>query len=259
MLLWRKGKDHRPKVTLGITGWWSPRVHINGSVRHLKYRGAPESNLWKNRHPKRRNFIKERKFDILSLMNNAVGNLTWEQKSVIIGSVLGDGHLRKIEGRRFAFLEIQHSIKAKEYCEWKYSILKSICKSPPKIRKMDEKREVIKFQTREHPEIDEIYRQFYEGKKKVVPKNFILNPLSLAIWFMDDGSKSRGSIYLNCQQFDWKSQRRLLHALRLMGIKARMNKDKKYYRIRILKESTKKFLEIIKPYLHYSMFYKLPG
>jgi hypothetical protein len=44
-----------------------------------------------------------------------------------------------------------------------------------------------------------------------------------------------------------------------MGIKARMNKDKKYYRIRILKESTKKFLKIIKPYLHPSMSYKLPG
>ena len=44
-----------------------------------------------------------------------------------------------------------------------------------------------------------------------------------------------------------------------MGIKARMNKDKKYYRIRILKESTKKFLEIIKPYLHPSMFYKVAG
>jgi hypothetical protein len=192
-------------------------------------------------------------------MNNAVGNLTWQQRSVIVGSVLGDGHLRKIEGRKFAFLEIQHSVKAKEYCEWKYEILKDICKSSPKIRKVDEKREVIRFQTREHPEIEEIYQNFYKAGKKVIPKNFTLDPLALAVWFMDDGSKSKGSIYLNCQQFDWKSQRRLLHALRLMGIRARMNKDKKYYRIRILKESTEKFIETIKPYLHPSMSYKLPG
>jgi hypothetical protein len=160
-------------------------------------------------------------------MNNAVGNLTWQQKSVIVGSVLGDGHLRKIEGRKFAFLEIQHSVKAKEYCQWKYEILKDICTSPPKIRMMDEKREVIRFQTREHPEIEEIYQNFYKTGKKAIPKNFTLDPLALAVWFMDDGSKSKGSIYLNCQQFDWKSQRRLLHALRLMGIRARMNKDKK--------------------------------
>jgi hypothetical protein len=44
-----------------------------------------------------------------------------------------------------------------------------------------------------------------------------------------------------------------------MGIKGRMNKDKKYYRIRISKESTEKFIETIKPYLHPSMSYKLPG
>jgi len=188
-----------------------------------------------------------------------VGNLTQQQRSVIVGSVLGDGHLRKIEGRKFAFLEIQHSVKAKEYCEWKYSILKEICESPPKMRKMDEKREVIRFQTREHPEIEEIYQKFYQEGKKIVPKNFTLDPLSLAVWFMDDGSKSKGSIYLNCQQFDWKSQRRLLHALRILGVRARMNKDKKYYRIRILKESTKKFLEIIRPYLHPSMAYKVAG
>jgi len=27
--------DHRIKGTLGITGWWSLRVHINGLVWHL--------------------------------------------------------------------------------------------------------------------------------------------------------------------------------------------------------------------------------
>ncbi len=31
----RKAEDYQTKVTLGITGWWVPRVHINGSVRHL--------------------------------------------------------------------------------------------------------------------------------------------------------------------------------------------------------------------------------
>ena len=37
---------HLIKVTLGITGWYCPRVHIDGSVRHLdvgsSYPGAGE-------------------------------------------------------------------------------------------------------------------------------------------------------------------------------------------------------------------------
>ena len=94
----------------------------------------------------------------------------------------------------------------------------------------------------------------------MIPKGFRLDPLMLAVWFMDDGSKTKkGDVYLNCQQFDFQSQRRLLHALRLLGIRARMNKDKKYYRIRIYKESIPRLLELIKPYLVPSMEYKVAG
>ena len=28
-------EDHLTKATLGITGWFRPRVHIDGGVRHL--------------------------------------------------------------------------------------------------------------------------------------------------------------------------------------------------------------------------------
>ena len=189
-----------------------------------------------------------------------MGSLTQQQKSLIVGCILGDGYLRKIEGRKWAFLEINHSIKAKDYVDWKYQILKNICKSAPKERIVRKGRKAYRFFTREHPEIDELYRKFYKEGKKIIPKNFKLNPLILAVWYMDDGSKTKkGDVYLNSQQFDWKSQRRLLHALRLMGIRARMNKDKKYWRIRIYKESIPKFLKIIKPYLHPSMEYKIAG
>ena len=39
-------EDYRTKVTLGITGWYCPSVHSDGSVRHLdvgsSYPGAGE-------------------------------------------------------------------------------------------------------------------------------------------------------------------------------------------------------------------------
>ena len=193
---------------------------------------------------------------------NSVGSrdfvaLTPEQKALIIGCVLGDGHLRKLEGRKHALLEINHSYKAKDYVDWKYKLLKNIVKSPPKQRRYGN-RIAYRFTTRQHPYLTKLHNQFYQGRKKVIPKGFTLTPLSLAVWFMDDGScTQKGDVYLNSQQFDLQSQRRLLHALRQLGIRARLNKDKKYYRIRILKESLPRFWEVVAPYIHPSMEYKL--
>ena len=193
-------------------------------------------------------------------MDNTVGSLTRLQKSLIIGCVLGDGYLRKVPERKDAFLEVNHSFKAKEYVDWKYSILKNICVSGPKKKEIDKIRSVYRFFTRQHPEITELYEKFYSKGRKVVPPQIKLDPLILAVWFMDDGSKTKkGDVYLNSQQFDFSSQRRLLHALRLLGIKARMNKDKKYYRIRILKESVRDFVKTIKSYIIPSMRYKIAG
>lgn len=193
-------------------------------------------------------------------MDNTVGSLTQLQKSLIIGCILGDGYLRRMPGRKDAFLEINHSFKAKEYVDWKYSILRDICISGPKKRKLDDTRVAYRFFTRQHPDITEFYERFYKKGKKVIPPKVILDPIILAVWFMDDGSKTKkGDVYLNCQQFSFSSQERLLYALKSLGIKASINKDKKYYRIRIAKESVKKFARIIKPYIVSSMQYKIAG
>ena len=193
-----------------------------------------------------------------TVMDNTVGSLTQFQKSVILGSVLGDGHIRIMPGRKDAFLEINHSIKAKEYVDWKYSVLRDICKSPPKTRKSGENRVAYRFFTKQREEISEMLKKFYRNGKKVIPSDFRLNPVILAVWFMDDGSKSRKSdVYLNTQQFSYLDQKRLLHLLRLMGLKARLNRDKKYYRIRFLKESVPELNRIIGEYVVPSMRYKL--
>lgn len=192
-------------------------------------------------------------------MDNTVGSLTQLQKSVIIGSILGDGYIRIIPGRKDAFLEINHSIKAKEYVDWKYSALKNICISPPKERSSGkEGRRAYRFFTRQHPEITKLMNKFYKNGRKTIPRDLELNPIILAVWFMDDGSKSRKhDVYLNTQQFSFKEQRVFLHSLRQMGLRARLNKDKKYYRVRFLKESVSELNKIIEPYIIPSMRYKL--
>lgn len=190
-------------------------------------------------------------------MDNTVGSLTQLQLSLIIGSILGDGYIRVIPGRKDAFLEVNHSIKAKEYVDWKYSVLKNICKSKPKQRNTNEGRVAYRFFTKQNYEITNLLNMFYKNKIKIVPQSLKLDPVILAVWFMDDGSKSKSNVYFNSQQFSLADQNRLLHKLRQFGLKARLNKDKKYYRIRILKESILKLNQIIDPYIIKSMRYKL--
>lgn len=191
-------------------------------------------------------------------MGNTVGSLTQLQYSVIIGSILGDGYVRIIPGRTDALLEINHSIKAKDYVDWKYSVLKDICRSRPVARKIDDKRVAYRFCTRQRPELTELLKRFYRQGRKIIPHDLELNPVILATWFMDDGSKSRKfDVYLNTQQFSVKDQRYLLYLLRKLGLKAKLNKDKRYYRIRFLKESVPIMNQLIDRYVIPSMRYKL--
>lgn len=191
-------------------------------------------------------------------MDNTVGSLTQLERSIIVGSILGDGYIRIIPGRSDAFLEINHSMKAKEYVDYKFKSLQRLCESAPKERKTNGDRIAYRFFTKQHPEITQMFQLFYKDGRKIIPKNLTLDPLSVAIWYMDDGSRSRDSdVYINTQQFSIEDQKRLLFLLRKIGINARLNKDKKYFRIRILKESIGKFMNIISPHIVDSMHYKL--
>lgn len=191
-------------------------------------------------------------------MDNTVGSLTQIERSIIIGSLLGDGYLRTIPGRKNAFLEINHSIKAKEYVDYKYNALKKLCKSLPKERTTNEGRIAYRFFTVQNKELTVLQVSFYQHGRKTIPKDIEITPQTLAVWYMDDGSRSRDSdIYLNTQQFSITEQNILIFKLRELGIQARLNKDKKYYRIRIMKGSIESFMNIIKPYIIPSMQYKL--
>ena len=191
-------------------------------------------------------------------MDNTAGSLSQIQKSVIIGSLLGDGYLRIIPGRRNAFLEVNHSFSQREYVDWKYSILKDITVSAPKKRVIDNVRVAYRFYTKQHPEITQLYKMFYKNGAKIIPDNIHITPLSLAVWFMDDGSKCRTSdVYLNTQQFNRQDQIKLINILKEFNLEARLNKDKIYTRIRFIKSSLPEFKRLISPHITTSMKYKI--
>ena len=187
---------------------------------------------------------------------NTVGSLTKTQSSIIIGSLLGDGAMRcKVN----ALLEVNHCLEQKFYVDWKYQQLANFVLTPPKSRKGNGKRMAYRFTTRSLPELTEFYTWFYPNKIKVIPNNLMLDPLSLAVWFMDDGCKSYKALYLNTQQFDNNSQLRLVKILsEQWDMKVTLNRDKQYQRLRIAVSSVPKFKKIVAPHILLPFEYKFP-
>jgi len=192
---------------------------------------------------------------VKSTVGNTVGSLTEVQRQIITGTLLGDGAMRC---KTNALLEINHSIHQQSYVDWMYQQLAELVKTPPRSRQGNQGRIAYRFVTRSTQELTPIYRLFYGSGKKRVPE-LLLTPLMLAVWFMDDGCKSRRAVYLNTQQFSLECQERLLEQLRSQWqIYGTLNKDKIYHRIRISVESTRRFRKIIETHLLPEFRYKLP-
>lgn len=182
-------------------------------------------------------------------------SLTDEQRSLILGSLLGDGAMRC---KANALLEVNHSAAQRLYVDWKYSVLADLVATPPQMRTTNGARIAYRFVTRSLPSLTPFYRTFYPAGIKSVP-DVELTPLALAVWFMDDGSRSYRAAYLNTQQFSVADQIRLAGVLeRQFGIVARLNRDKTYFRLRISVESTQRLRTLIGPYLRPELAYKLP-
>lgn len=159
-----------------------------------------------------------------------------------------------------AYLKISHSIKQRAYVDWKYELLSEFVRTKPKQYRGNGNRVGYRFCTRSLPLLTPYFYLFYgKENKKSIPKNLILNPFSLAIWFMNDGSRNRKSIYLNTQQFSEEEQNFLLQVLYTQfGLEGSLNKDKDYWRIRLFQPSAQVFKKLVSPFIPDFMRYKLP-
>ena len=184
-----------------------------------------------------------------------MGSLTETQRSLIIGSLLGDGAMRC---KANALLEINHSIEQQQYVDWKYRILADLVGTSPKPRRGNGGRVAYRFTTLSLPQLTPYYRAFYCGGRKIVPP-IQLTPLVMAVWFMDDGSKSRHALYLNTQQFSQGHQQLLIDMLKdQWGVCATLNRDKTYRRIRIAVGSVARFRSVVQHHVLPEFVYKFP-
>jgi len=199
--------------------------------------------------------------------------LSNRQKSVIFGSLLGDGTMRIGKDAINANFKVEHGLKQKDFVFWKFKELKNFVFTEPKLSfRYDENGSKYQkswwFRTIRHPEITTIYRMFYLGDgyktgKKVVPNNIYLdkylNPLALSIWIMDDGSNNNKSINISTYSFSHNDVKRLKSYLQKRYLlNSKIYKDRDIgYRIFFNKINTRALVQIISPYFINSMKYKL--
>lgn len=190
---------------------------------------------------------------------------TEELKQFILGSILGDGYLTKIEDLAInSRLSLGHGIKQKQYCEYKHKFLDKY-KLSGKMRyyKAIDSRfksgysEGYFFRTKSHPLFSYYRSKFYIDNIKIINKEIIseIGPLGLAIWFMDDASLATRSYQIHTTNFKKEECLYLIEILKSkFDIDCTLQKDNVIY---IRTKSIQKFNSLIEPYIIDSMRYKI--
>lgn len=200
-------------------------------------------------------------------------SLNKEQKSIIFGSLLGDGTMWLGKGGINTNFKIEHGLNQKELVFWKYEKLKNFVFTEPKIsfRYTSDGTKYPKswwFRTVRHPDLTKIYKLFYTGDgyktgHKIVPNNDFLkkylNPEALAVWIMDDGSFNNKIIDISTYCFSLEDIKRLQKFLgSRFSINPNFYRDRdKGCRIYFNRKETSTLIQIISPYFIDSMKYKI--
>ena len=179
-------------------------------------------------------------------------SLTYLEKDIITGCLLGDGTLTKA-GRHYR-LRIEHADACKEYVEWKFQLLKRLCVTRAQYVSSHHS---WRFGTVGHPEMT-VLRNLWYCPVKRVPADVVLTPLSLAIWFMDDGTRHRDTVDISVHSFSDTCIIYLQYQLLSLGIQTTVNSDGKGKRLYVLKKCYTDFKGLVNPYIVECMKYKLP-
>ena len=205
-----------------------------------------------------------------NIINNILNN---DFKSILIGSLLGDAHIRKFKEDK-AFITFEQTIEHKDYIMFIYNKLKE-----NSISLYD-----IKYYTRKDYRYNSINKSIYfktynlellkpfanmflsEKNHKIIPLDIEchLDPIALAYWICDDGQLVKnGGITLCTDNYTLTEVELLIKALvNKYNIKCTIHNkksktDRIYYRIYISKSSLDNIKSLLIPHMHVSFLYKL--
>ena len=193
--------------------------------------------------------------------------LTKRQIKILFGTLMGDGRLQCLSNRS-ARLRIEHSLKQKFYVWWKYREFQDIIRNKPEMKERENPiwKKIYRYhrcQTLCFPELKRFHTLFYGKKRKIISrelKKLFTSPLSLAVWYMDDGYYYRRdkTAYIYLSKYSQKEYRFLQEILREnFGLNTRLYQKKGGYCFYFPVEDTKKLIKIVRPYILKGFKYKI--
>ena len=202
---------------------------------------------------------------VLQLQARRLSSLQWE---VVLGGLMGDGALsstRSGHGARFRFA---HGPRQTVYCDWKASLFANVRSS-----RSTNAAGVVSHDVSPLPELAALRQAVYVGGKKVFSEDYLkqLTPLSLALWYMDDGSfalrakglqartrDGSGRSDICVEAMEPSSRERLVaHLADTWGIRPKLFSRAGKATLVFAKDETAKLHALIAPFVHPSMEYKL--
>lgn len=194
----------------------------------------------------------------------ALPALTPRQRSLLVGSMFGDGRLLRTGGRTAGYSEY-HSLEQAEYLSWKAEEWGPYVKSVRPVTKVSRGKTYHGQLLRLHgcSTFYPYWRRYYptgNGNKTFVDVGSGLTALALAIWYLDDGSKtSNGYVRFSVSPLD-SDQKVLLEVLSRFGLTPKLYVTPDGSDVSIWlhdRTSLTKFLDLVTPHVPECMAYKL--
>lgn len=126
-----------------------------------------------------------------------LGMLSITQNQILYGAILGDSHVEVSQSlRRKTRVRFDHAAQERDYIEWKKRALAPYATSTREVKVFDKRTgkyyKKVRFDTLTLSIFNRFRKIFYVGDAKIVPSNvsrYLVSPLALAVWYLDDGGK----------------------------------------------------------------------
>lgn len=187
-------------------------------------------------------------------------DLTDLQRSLIVGSLLGDGSMTAPSSITARFSE-GHSLAQRAYTDWKAEIMGEYVSQRYEATKHKDGRtyESWNFATRTTTKLRPYYDLFYGSGVRVFPGSLttLMSPFVLAVWYLDDGGIMRKFHPRITFGLDDLSLERSLAGIRALGFRPKVHQEDTCQTITFPGQDLR-FYDMIRPYVPACMAYKMP-
>lgn len=253
-------------------GWLSIKIakkKIGSGTAYSSIICTPNHQFWSNMH---QTYVDAKNLSVGDevLSHRMKIQHTPVQEQIILGKLLGDASLRTIASS--AHLEWGHTKEHEQYFDFVANGLGDLFAKKSKKEYMSGfGSKMIRGRTISLFSLKKKFSSFYKKGKKIAP-NWVakeLTPLSIAFWYMDDGSlghheDQEDRAHFAVCDFSEKDCKVLLKGLKKFNINgvyyqsSNHDKNKKHSRIRLNADEAEKLFILIAPYITSCMQYKLP-